>query len=146
MTAICSRVYPPLRHLIETRMPKLDRALGPLGLNHVREVFNAMTGLDIMPSELVGQTTEHVYADLLEQDAAGTLMTEALPNGLWAIRKLKAPPAGANARVLVSRNRREGWYAGRWNGQHVRGAPPPPHKLGQMIAALREVFAAARTK
>jgi hypothetical protein len=135
MTAIRSRIYPPLRDLIASRMPKLDRALGPLGLNSVRLVFNAMTGLEIMGSEPIGHSSFCVYLDLLEQGAAGKLQ-EAIQNGLWAIRKIRAPRAPANARVLVSRNRREGSDPARKNRRRARviwrqsytfgyNAPPP---------------------
>ena len=89
MTAICARVHPQLRHFIETKMPALDRAIGPLCLDHIRQVFNAMTGLEIQPCEEIYQSTYCVYMELLEMDEAGTLLTEAMPKGLTEVERIK---------------------------------------------------------
>lgn len=149
------RIYDPLRQLVVTRMPVLDRALGPLPLSQVRQVLNAMTGLDIKGDEGITTSSQRAHAALVEMDAAGKL-PEAMQNGLWAIRKLRAQPAPANARLLTSRNKREGWYRG--NGgkspryrnyrrvQHLRGGEAPPARIGHLLTALSALWRRARVK
>lgn len=82
------KIYQPLRDMIDTKMPELSAALAPLRLDAVRQVLNAMTGLDIQPSESVEQTTMCAYHELAEMETAGTLLTEALPKGMAEAKRI----------------------------------------------------------
>lgn len=82
------RIEPELRAFIAEKMPELNKALGPLSLNSCRKVFNAMTGLQIQGAEPILESCGHILAELREMEAAGTLLTEALPNGLAEVVRI----------------------------------------------------------
>ena len=84
-----SSFSPELRKFIKSRVPELNKALGPIRKSDLRLVFNAMTGLSVADSEEVAASTEKYCRKLIEMEAAGTLYLVGLVAAMKEVRRLR---------------------------------------------------------
>ena len=85
-----SLISPELRKFIESRLPELHKALGPIAKADLRLVFNAMTGLDIGQTEGIADSTEKYHRKLIEMEKAGTLYLVGLDAAMKEVRRIRS--------------------------------------------------------
>lgn len=78
-----------LQQYVEEKMPELDKQLGLLPLDVVRQVMNAMTGLSVSPSELKHQTCAQFLSKLKQMEENGTLYSVGLDAAIKKIQQIK---------------------------------------------------------
>lgn len=78
-----------LMAFIGDRFPELDKAMGSMPMDDVRQVLNAATGLLVHSCESITDSCDKFHRKLIEMEAAGTLYLVGLDAAMKEVQRLR---------------------------------------------------------